>query len=100
MPLQELWEGITSKNMREIRHMSICIRGVLNWKPNKLQLLFEGDKGEKLSVDEIKKYLYDKISEGFEYLPISEECDNFDPKKGCLGHPVKTNDEPCASNGM
>ena len=63
MPLRELWEGITSKNMREIRHMSICIRGVLNWKPNKLQLLFEGDKGEKLSVDEIKKYLYDKISD-------------------------------------
>jgi len=67
-------------------HMCISIRGVLNWKGKRLLKLFTNDDGTKATMDEIKEYLYNKLSEGYEVLPMSAECDNFDKKTGCRGH--------------
>lgn len=35
---------------------------------------------------EIRKFFEDHLSEGHEVIPTGG-CDNFDFKKGCLGHP-------------
>lgn len=71
-----------------LRHMCIDVRGVLNWKSNKLTKLFVNDDGSKATIHEVRNYLYDKLKEGFEVIPLGNECDNFDKVKGCLGHPV------------
>lgn len=38
------------------------------------------------TVEEVRHFLYQQKAIGREVLPIGD-CDNFDYKKGCLGHP-------------
>ena len=74
--------------------MCIDVRGVLNWKPSSmLKNLFENKDGSKPSLAEVKEFLYDKLAQGYEVIPNGKECDNFDKKRGCLGHPVDEDDE-------
>lgn len=40
------------------------------------------------SVREIRIALAEMLAEGCEYIRNSE-CDNFNPKAGCLGHPAQ-----------
>ena len=71
-----------------MRHMGICVRGVLRWNKSKLNKLFTDDNGRNLSADEAIDYLPEKLSKGWEYIPMGK-CDNFDKKSGCKGHPVR-----------
>jgi hypothetical protein len=43
--------------------------------------------GSRFTYDELREAFYDDIAAGKEVVPIGE-CDNFDFKTGCLGHPV------------
>lgn len=76
--------------MKRTFHMGIDIRGVLSWKDKELKKLFKSEDEKPYYAQEIRNYLYDKLLEGFEVLPLGKQCDNFDKKVGCLGHEVKT----------
>ena len=71
------------------RHLVIDIRGVLNWRNNKdLLRLFKSSEGGRLTTQEVRNYLYDKLADGWEVLPFGEPCEGFDKKTGCPGHSV------------
>ena len=46
---------------------------------------FTHDDGRKATKVEVEDFLYDQLSLGREVIPMGK-CDNFDYKKGCLGH--------------
>ena len=73
--------------MTTIRHMTIDIRGVLGWKDKKMTTNLFRVNGKKPTYEQVKEYLYDKLSEGYEVLPFGQECEGFDKVKGCPGHP-------------
>lgn len=76
--------------MRTLRHVCIDIRGVLNWKDKDLKKLFiDSETGKQAQAHEIRNFLYDKLQEGYEVLPIGDECEGFDKIKGCPGHEIK-----------
>lgn len=76
--------------MRRI-HISVSVRGLMAQGDKDLE-----DIASCISVDdkrletaqEVRDFLDEVLSEGWEYLPATG-CDNFDPKKGCLGHEVE-----------
>jgi hypothetical protein len=77
-------------------HLSQSIRGPLtNWDnndwANATQWITKNDGG-KYTVLELKQQFLDELAKGHEVVPIGE-CDNFDWKKGCLGHEVKSPNE-------
>jgi hypothetical protein len=72
--------------------MCISIRGILhNYNTDKkIEKLFKGcltdDNGKVITNGRlIREYFLDELSKGKEVLPMGK-CDNFDFKKGCLGH--------------
>ncbi len=70
-------------------HMVIDVRGVLNWKAKEIARLFtDAETGKRLTAQQAKDYLYDKLKEGYEVIPFGKECEGFDKVKGCPGHPV------------
>lgn len=76
------------KNISRTMHMSLSVRGALRKSDKELQSWCGSmvQDGKKLTtVEAIRDCLMQALSEGYEYLPM-EECDNFDPKRGCLGH--------------
>jgi hypothetical protein len=47
------------------------------------------DAGTKFrNGEELEARFQDLADSGIEVIPIGTDCDNFDSKKGCLGHPV------------
>lgn len=75
------------------RHISISIRGAIGLPDSELKTwignLYDDETGEPLrSVREIRLSLAEALAEGCEYIR-NQECDNLDPKRGCLGHPVE-----------
>ena len=71
-------------------HISTSIEGLLNLSDRHLKNMLwsvtnENGKHPK-SVQDFRKYLSEELTKGHKCLP-SPECDNFDPVKGCLGHP-------------
>jgi hypothetical protein len=69
-------------------HMRIDIRGaIMNWSDSEWRNCIKDNDGKMLSPDEVKRGFLEELSKGNDYLPLGD-CDNFDPKKGCLGHPV------------
>lgn len=70
-------------------HMSISVRGVLQWPKSQLKGMFRHENGKLLTPDEAREYLMDQLADGYECIPFGTECDNFDKKEGCLGHAVK-----------
>ena len=73
-----------------IVHCCLDVRGALK-SFNKRQLagLFKRPDGTRLTADEAKDHLFDQLAAGREVLPFGD-CDNFDYKKGCQGHPEKS----------
>ena len=70
-------------------HMCLDVRGALMWPASKQKQLFRNkETGKKLTAVECKEYLMQKLSEGWEVLPIGEMCEGFDKKTGCPGHKV------------
>jgi hypothetical protein len=45
--------------------------------------------GERHTVESLRAALLDALADGHEHLPLGKDCDGFDPKKGCPGHPEK-----------
>ena len=76
-------------NEEQSFHMALDVKGALtNWKMNDFRGMFKTDDGRTMSPREAKQALLDALSDGHLFIPIGD-CDNFDPKKGCLGHPVR-----------
>lgn len=66
-------------------HISTSIQGLLNnYKNRNLGNIIIKD-GAYLNGKDARKYLNQALKDGWKLLP-SDECNNFDPQKGCLGH--------------
>lgn len=76
--------------MTRSTHISMSVRGALrNWtKKSYHGYLNDKETGRELSFEEAKEALMAELANGVEAIPLME-CDNFDPKKGCLGHEEK-----------
>lgn len=70
-----------------IRHVALNVRGALAWPKRELKGLLTDNDGRKLSPDQARSALMDMLSQGIELLPIGD-CDGFDYKTGCAGHPA------------
>jgi hypothetical protein len=70
-------------------HMRIDVRGALmNWSDSEWRDCVRGNSGKILTPAEVKAGFLDELAEGNLFLPLGD-CDNFDPKEGCKGHPVE-----------
>jgi hypothetical protein len=63
-------------------HVSMSIRGALS---NREFGCFQRDDGTPMKPEEAFNELCDLLTQGYEVVPATK-CDNFDPKKGCMGH--------------
>lgn len=68
-------------------HLCLSVRGALNQPKRQLKGWLRDDDGKLLTPDEARNALMDELAKGREVLPIGE-CDNFDYKTGCRGHPA------------
>jgi len=67
-------------------HVSVNIRGILEQSDKKIRgILIDTKTGKELTAFDVRNDLNAMLANGQEYLPM-HECNNFDPKKGCLGH--------------
>jgi hypothetical protein len=67
--------------------MCLSVRGALNGGKQKLKSwvnCITVDGKTLATVDEVREFLYDQLSQGHEVIPLAD-CDNFDYKNGCLG---------------
>lgn len=74
-----------------VRHLCFSVDGMLALKNRDLDgwaSSFRVDGKPCGCGEEVRKALQEAKAEGWKYIP-SAECDNFDPIKGCLGHPDK-----------
>lgn len=72
-------------------HVCMSVKGALSQSDRDLKPwvgCIEHNGVKCRTVHEARQFLIDALGEGWEYLPPTE-CDNFDPKKGCLGHPCE-----------
>ncbi len=75
-------------------HMCMSVRGALNWDKKTLKRNARGftrNDGKPMTPDEVRNALMDELAKGREVIPLGE-CDNFDFKTGCKGHPDTAND--------
>lgn len=63
-------------------HCALSVRGALRWDRRTMRRHAAGF-GYELEV--FRDHLLDALSQGKEVLPLGK-CDNFDFKRGCLGH--------------
>jgi len=78
-----------------LTHICLNIRGALQQSDGELRSWIgniEHDGVKCRNVSEVRRFLIEALGQGYEYIG-PEECDNFDPKKGCMGHPVKGNND-------
>ena len=66
-------------------HLCISVRGALRWPKKQLKGILTTEDGRSMTADEVFDTLCDELSQGHEKMPVGE-CDNFDYKKGCMGH--------------
>jgi hypothetical protein len=82
----------------EFRHISTSIRGLLAKPDRELVMICTSIHDERgrpyYSVKLLRWDLRFKLDDGQELLP-DDRCDNFDPKRGCLGHKEQ---ERCAKS--
>jgi hypothetical protein len=74
--------------MGQTIHMSISVRGMLNWPKGEFKKACKWitkKDGTPFTPAELKEALYDELAKGHEVIPMGE-CDNFDHKTGCRGH--------------
>lgn len=79
--------------MIETVHLSQSITGpLLNWTSsdwqNATKWITKKD-GSAYSARELKMLFIQELSKGHEVIPMGD-CDNFDYKRGCLGHTAKS----------
>ena len=71
--------------MKRIIHLSLDIDGAIK-NAKMLKGCITVDGRVLNTVEEVRHFLYQQKAMGRECLPFGD-CDNFDYKKGCLGHP-------------
>jgi hypothetical protein len=72
--------------MSKMIHMRIDIRGALmNWHDSEWKNCVTDETGRTLTPTEVKRGFLDELAKGNNYVSTGN-CDNFDPKEGCLGH--------------
>lgn len=54
------------------------------------------ENGRRFTASELRRRFVELLASGVEALPIGGQCDNFDPKRGCLGH----DDPPSPAAGI
>ena len=77
--------------MRRKLHLSLDVRGALQRTDDELLDLAESTVVDGVPLrtpSKMRAFLLEALDEGYDFLPMSPECDNFDPKRGCLGHVV------------
>jgi len=71
-------------------HLGLSIRGSLDLPEREFSRRFKGtvtdDDGNVMTVEAFRDHLFAKYRDGFNVLPMTKECDNFDKIKGCQGH--------------
>lgn len=77
-----------SETTRRTIHMCLDVRGALKLPKRTMAAMCSHDDGRRMTADEAFNALCDALAEGKEKLPIGE-CNNFDFKKGCRGHPAE-----------
>jgi hypothetical protein len=73
-------------------HMCLSVRGALNWNARELRSATTWclkDDGSRYTSAELRNALMDELAQGHEVLPMSPDCDGFDFKTGCPGHPSR-----------
>ncbi len=73
-------------------HVSASIEGMLKQYQRKKINFLEDDEGNSIPLSEVKNLLQQALDNGEKYIK-SKGCDNFDPKRGCLGHPKQLTGE-------
>lgn len=69
-----------------MHHLSLSVRGALtNWTKKDMGRLLQHDDRRTMTASEAREALLEELSKGHEVVPMGE-CNNFDFKKGCLGH--------------
>lgn len=69
---------------KRIIHLSLDVRGgMANARDLVGHIAVDGKTLR--TVPEIRNFLQGMLDQGYEKIPMAE-CDNFDCKKGCLGH--------------
>lgn len=72
-------------------HMHLSVKGMLRKGRAELKRFAKsckGTDGKPMTVDQVQDFLLDELAQGHEAYPMGE-CDNFDWKTGCKGHPVE-----------
>lgn len=66
--------------------MCLSVKGALsNWKLKDFRKMFRHEDGSFYTPQEAKEALIEELALGHDVIPMGN-CDNFDYKKGCLGH--------------
>ena len=74
---------------QRIIHMSLSVRGALNWPKRRLVgLVMDRDTGKYLHPDRAREWLMDHLAQGHEVVPMCS-CPDFDFKTGCPGKTVE-----------
>lgn len=66
-------------------HFRLDVRGAIR---NKSFSGFQHNDGRTMSKDEAFDALCELLKAGKDFIPVGN-CDNFDERKGCLGHPTE-----------
>jgi len=69
-------------------HMSMSVRGALSMSKVELRRMAPSitiDGVRLQTADQVREFFMDELAKGHEVIPMTD-CDNFDYKKGCLGH--------------
>lgn len=69
-------------------HICMSVRGALNKTKAQMKQLapcIVVDGVPLKTAEQVRDFFLDQLSMGHEVIPCGE-CDNFDYKKGCLGH--------------
>jgi hypothetical protein len=74
--------------LAKLLHLRLDVAAALKKSDAELVASFVGDGGSAMNADGIRTDLTTLLERGVHFLPIDQNCDNFDPRQGCLGHVV------------
>jgi hypothetical protein len=79
--------------MRQIRHLSVDIAGMLrNYGRKSMRGLIKEDNGAEWTDAMVRKYLKECLAKGWKLLPVGKECEGYSHETGCPGHEIKDED--------
>lgn len=65
--------------MKTKHHMSVNIKGMLDYHKRKKITYMQDDDGNRISDGEARVYLNECLNKGWKLIPCSSDCDGFDP---------------------